>query len=115
MKPRLHKSFVAGTIAIGSMIGAPVLAQDQAVPPLVTQLNDGNWLPQNEAEALRDELFYQRAIHAYMTMLPALNVIGMRDGSEGAFGKAITSCRSGRTGWTLAPGSRRPTPTSFIP
>jgi hypothetical protein len=53
----------------------------------VKQLNNGNWLPQKEAEALRDELFYQRAVHAYMTMLPALNVIGMRDGSEATFGK----------------------------
>ena len=39
-----------------------------------------------EAQQLRNELFYQRAIHAYMTMQPALNVIGMRDGSEKAFG-----------------------------
>ena len=57
-------------------------AAEPGVPPLVKQLNNGNWLPQAEAEALRDELFYQRAIHAYMTMQPALNTIGMRDGSE---------------------------------
>jgi hypothetical protein len=61
--------------------------QTASVPPLVAQINNGNWLPQEEAEALRDELFYQRAIHAYMTMQPALNVIGMRDGSEAEFGK----------------------------
>lgn len=64
-----------------------VAGQDASAPPLVTQLNNGNWLPVSEAEALRDELFYQRAIHAYFTMLPALNVIGMRDGSEATFGK----------------------------
>src|SRR5262249_25967198 len=87
MKTRVHKSIVAGTIAITGMIGSPVLAQEQAAPPLVKQINNGNWLPQNEAESPRDELFYQRAIHAYMTMLPALNVIGMRDGSERTFGK----------------------------
>ena len=61
-------------------------AQDAAAPPLVEQINGGNWLDAQEAQDLRDELFYQRAIHAYMTMLPALNVIGMRDGSEAAFG-----------------------------
>ena len=44
-------------------------------------------MPQKEAEDLRDELFYQRAVHAYVTMLPALNIIGMRDGSEAMFGK----------------------------
>ncbi|MBQ0822751.1 DUF1254 domain-containing protein [Microvirga sp. HBU67558] len=65
----------------------PALAQQPAAPPLVEQINKGNWLPQTEAEALRDELFYQRAVHAYITMLPALNLIGMRDGSEATFGK----------------------------
>ncbi|MCP3472637.1 DUF1254 domain-containing protein [Bradyrhizobium sp. CCGUVB1N3] len=63
------------------------MAQQPATPPLIEQLNNGNWLPQGEAEALRDELFYQRAIQAYIYLLPALNVIGMRDGSEAAFGK----------------------------
>lgn len=62
-------------------------AQDVSVPPLIAQINNGNWLAPAEAESLRDELFYQRAVHAYITMLPALNVIGIRDGSEAAFGK----------------------------
>ena len=67
--------------------------QDQSAPPLVAQINNGNWLPQQEAESLRDELYYQRAVHAYMTMLPALNVIGMRDGSEATFGKGYNILR----------------------
>ena len=58
----------------------------KAAPPLIEQINNGNWLSEAEAGALRDELFYQRAIHAYMLMQPALNTIGMRDGSEAAFG-----------------------------
>jgi hypothetical protein len=84
----------------------------RAASPLLRQINDGNWLPQREAEALRAELFYQRAVHAYVTMLPALNVIGMRDGSEAQFGRGFHACRSGRTGWTAARGFRRPTRTS---
>jgi hypothetical protein len=60
--------------------------QRKSAPPLIEQINNGNWLAQGEAEAVRDELFYQRAIHAYMLMQPALNTIGMRDGSEAAFG-----------------------------
>jgi hypothetical protein len=62
------------------------LAEEVPAPPLVRQLNNGNWLDP-KTEALRDELYYQRAVHAYMTMLPALNVIGMRDGSGATFGK----------------------------
>jgi hypothetical protein len=67
-----------------AVIATAAAAQDNAAPPLVEQINGGNWLDPQEAQELRDELFYQRAIHAYMTMLPALNVIGMRDGSERA-------------------------------
>lgn len=59
----------------------------ETTPPLVKELYNGNWPSETEAQELVDELYYQRAIHAYMTMLPALNVIGMRDGSEAAFGK----------------------------
>jgi len=73
--------------AAESVFTTPANAQPPPAPPLVQQLNNGNWLPQAEAEALRDELYYQRAVFAYMTMLPALNTIGLRDGSEATFGK----------------------------
>lgn len=68
-------------------VGQPAPAQVATATPLMQQVNDGNWLDASEAEALRSELYYQRAVYAYMTMLPAMNVIGMRDGSEAAFGK----------------------------
>lgn len=54
--------------------------------PLVEQMYDGNFPSEEEAQQLRDELFYHHAIHAYINMQPALNVIGLRDGSEAAFG-----------------------------
>jgi hypothetical protein len=85
------KTFTVAVMAV--FVCAIVMAtgvQAQAVetaPPLVKQINNGNWPSAKEAQQLRDELFYQRAIHAYMNMLPALNTIGMRDGSEAAFGK----------------------------
>jgi hypothetical protein len=47
---------------------------------------DGNFPSEEEAQQLRDELFYHHAIHAYINMQPALNIIGFRDGSEAAFG-----------------------------
>ena len=31
------------------------------VPPLIAQINGGNWLDPQEAEELRDELFYHRS------------------------------------------------------
>lgn len=76
-------------LSFALLLIAPAFAQpkgEQAAPPLVTQINNGNWLKDDEAKGLLDELYYQRAIYAYMTMLPALNTIGMRDGSEKEFG-----------------------------
>ncbi|EHK65467.1 DUF1254 domain-containing protein [Achromobacter arsenitoxydans] len=80
------KFSLAAMSLLALLAWGPAGAQEKAASPLVQQINNGNWLAQEEAERLRDELYYQRAVHAYMTMLPALNVIGMRDGSEQAFG-----------------------------
>lgn len=84
-------------------------AQDKA-PPLVEQLYDGNWPSAEEGQKLRDELYYQRAIHAYMMMLPALNTIGMRDGSEAVFGGGynvlpIWKDRMGAKTWVPTPNA----------
>jgi hypothetical protein len=75
------------------VLATSAIAQDQsksapASPesPILKQINHGNWLPQAEAEALRDELYYQQAVSAYIATLPALNTIGLRDSSEAAFG-----------------------------
>lgn len=73
-------------MALGLSLTFTAHAQDK-LPPLMKQNNDGNWMSDEDARELLDELYYQRAIHAYMTMLPALNTIGMRDGSEKAFGE----------------------------
>ncbi|MDX9911194.1 MAG: DUF1254 domain-containing protein [Phycisphaerales bacterium] len=79
-----HK--LAVPLAFAAALASPSGAAAQNVPPLIKQVNGGNWLAQDEAESLRSELYFQRAVYAYMTMLPAMNVIGMRDGSEQAFG-----------------------------
>ena len=120
MRTILHK-LLAFVCVIASLAGVQAYAtQQELTPPLIKQLYDGNWPSEKEAQELLDELFYQRAIHAYMTMLPALNVIGMRDGSEAAFGKGynvlpIWKDRMDSRAWTLAHGFRRPMQTSSTP
>ncbi|MBW1944566.1 MAG: DUF1254 domain-containing protein, partial [Deltaproteobacteria bacterium] len=54
--------------------------------PMLRHLYNGNWPSEEEGQQLRDELYYNQAIQAYTTMLPAMNTIGMRDGSHKAFG-----------------------------
>ena len=54
------------TSALISLAGGAMSARaQQAVPPLIGQTNNGNWLSQAEVESLRDELYYQHAVHAY--------------------------------------------------
>jgi hypothetical protein len=83
-----HALLVTTTLAVVLSATSPVMAQDEGKKhsPLMEKINKGNWLPQQEAESLQDEFFYQNAVQAYVLTIPILNVIGMRDGSEAAFG-----------------------------
>lgn len=88
----------------GSAAGA-VSASDS---PLVRQLYAGRWPSASETRRVYDDFLLQRAVQAYMLTLPALNVIGMRDGSEGAFGRGynvlpIWKDRMGARTWVPTP------------
>lgn len=86
MESRSRLAVAGLTLTLALCLSPALHAQQAPASPLIKQINDGNWLDQKEAESLRDELYYQRAVHAYFTMLPLLNTIGMRDGSERVFG-----------------------------
>lgn len=55
--------------------------------PLVDQMYAGRWPDRVEVETRRAQFLLQRAVEVYTFTLPALNVIGLRDGSEATFGK----------------------------
>ena len=38
------------------------------------------------AQALLDELYFQRAVQVYLWALPAMNIVAMKEGSEKTFG-----------------------------
>ena len=82
---RTLNTMIAIVCVSAVFVGVQAQAQETR-SPLVRQMYNGNWPSDTEAQQLRDELYYNQAIQAYMTMLPALNTIGMRDGSEKAFG-----------------------------
>ena len=48
---------------------------------------NGGWPDKAAVEQLNKDRLYSDAIEAYRLTLPALNTIGMRDGSEAKFGK----------------------------
>lgn len=57
----------------------------------MTRLEDvvsgGGWIDPESAHDLRSRFLLGRAVEAYCLMLPAMNVVGLRDGSEAAFGR----------------------------
>ncbi len=56
------------------------------------------YLSPDSVGALQKELIFQRAVQTYLWALPALNMYGMKEGSEAKFGKGYMSCRSSRSG-----------------
>jgi len=85
MKAKRIQALTLGCAITLAMV-APVVAQDSTESPLVRQMYDGQYPPKDDYEKLKDQLFFQRAVDAYFLTLPALNTIGMRDGSEAKFG-----------------------------
>ncbi|WP_223217062.1 DUF1254 domain-containing protein [Rhizobium cauense] len=88
LRSHLCAATAVSILGLVAASGLPAAAQDNAakIPPLMEQINKGNWLPQQEAEQLRDEFYYQNAVQAYILTIPILNTIGMKDGSEATFG-----------------------------
>ena len=57
----MSKFWLCAAAACAILIVAPASAQDHA-SPLVEQINNGNWLPQAEAQSLVDDLYFNQAI-----------------------------------------------------
>jgi len=53
---------------------------------LATVPFDQGYVRRNDAAALLDELFFQRAVQTYLWALPALNMFAMKEGAVRAFG-----------------------------
>ena len=51
-------------------------AQQQSMPPLVSQMYSGQWPDQATVVQLNKDWFYQNAVAAYVRTLPVLNMIG---------------------------------------
>ena len=97
-------------MSLTMLVGAQAVFAQEKSSPLVRA--NPNWPSDQEARALLDELYYQRAIHSYILTLRALNTIALRDGSEAAFGKGYHKV----TTWhkRMGPKTWAPTPNADI-
>lgn len=65
----------------------PVLAQNRWWDELANLPFPENYPTKHSSQVLLDELIFQRAVQVYLWALPAMNMYGMKEGSEKIFGK----------------------------
>src|SRR5215470_1478071 len=80
-------SILALTLFAAISIATGAQAQAQRYDALASQPFIGGFLSKDVTAALKDELVFQRAVQTYLWVLPALNMYGMKEGSEKVFGK----------------------------
>jgi hypothetical protein len=79
------------TSAIAALAGpalsqSPATAGAPAASSLVHRLYGGSWPTTAAVEDLEQQRLDMRGVQAYLATLPALNMIGLRDGSQSQFG-----------------------------
>ena len=96
---------------VGALAFAAGAQAQETMSPLVKQMFNGGWPDKASVEQLNKDRLYYDAIEAYRLTLPALNTIGMRDGSEAKFGKGynvlpIWKDRMNAKTWVPTPNCR---------
>jgi hypothetical protein len=74
-----------GVVAI-SGITPQALAQDSRYDELARLPFKDGYIAKDKVPTLLDELYFERAAQTYLWALPALNMYGMKEGSERVFG-----------------------------
>jgi len=84
---RTMKLIIVQCVALLCLSGQPALAQNPWWDHLVNLPFPENYPAKQSSQALLDELMFQRAVQVYLWALPAMNMYGMKEGSEKVFGK----------------------------
>ncbi len=81
------KLIIVQCAALLCLSGQPALAQNPWWDQLVNLPFPENYPAKHSSQALLDELMFQRAVQVYLWALPAMNMYGMKEGSEKVLGK----------------------------
>jgi hypothetical protein len=85
--PAVRRQKLIAAVLVGTLAFAAGAQAQETMSPLVKQMFNGGWPDKAAVEQLNKDRLYYSALEAYSLTLPALNTIGMRDGSEAKFGK----------------------------
>ena len=81
----LPKTLVTLSLVVG--LATPTVLQVSRYEDLANLPFKNGYPSREEITTLKDELVFQRAVQSYVWALPALNMYGMKEGSEKVFGK----------------------------
>jgi hypothetical protein len=81
----LFQVFATGLVAI--VLAQSATAQTSRYEGLASIPYKKGYFDKSGSDALLDELLFQRAVQTYLWAMPALNMYGMKEGSERTFGK----------------------------
>jgi hypothetical protein len=81
----LQKGLAA--LSLSAVLAVPLVVQISRYEELANLPFKDGYLSKEGIAALKDELVFQRAVQSYIWALPALNMYGMKEGSEKVFGK----------------------------
>jgi hypothetical protein len=86
---RAANLFARVYVGVVAMIGLPatVTAQNSRYEDLANLPFDAGYIDKKDTPRLLNELVFQRAVQTYLWALPALNMYGMKEGSEKIFGR----------------------------
>jgi hypothetical protein len=79
-----------GSLAVGLLLANAAIgahAQSSHYEELANLPLENGFLSAEDSTTLADEVMFQRAVQTYLWALPALNMYGMKEGSEKTFGK----------------------------
>jgi len=81
------KGLLLASLALAVTVATTASAQPTRYDELANQPFTQGYLSKHAIAAGQDELIFERAVQSYIWMLPALNMYGMKEGSEKIFGK----------------------------
>jgi hypothetical protein len=85
LKLKYRVVVLASTLALWAAPAA--FAQTNRLEELANQIFAAGYPTAQASQRLNDELVFQSAVQTYLWALPALNMYGMKEGSEKIFGK----------------------------
>ncbi len=81
------RAIMAAVLILATVPAGPARSESTRYDALANLPFTKGFLSKDAIASLADELVFQRAAQAYLWALPALNMYGMKDGSEKVFGK----------------------------